>query len=668
MTTNVTYNLYYDISAVLLNSVFIILLFFRKKVKGRRAWVFMSLIIFMLLSAVMEIGTSMIRNGDWVVSNGTRTVVTALAHYFHNSIEFLVFLYVLQIFGVLRHLKGLLLIIVWIPQMLLSVFLIVPSLRRSIFYYDANGAYVHGYLYFYFYYAIIGIYAAFGIIALYLYRNRISKKQFALINLFAICMILSIYAEVEPHMRITILLQSLCLLVCYVGLENDSEVIDNETGLLSRYALWSEAALLYESRFNTYVVSIHLRNFPYYSRMLGTRLTTELLRTMGNWLAHFSGGKASVYYPSRGTYTLLLYEYEKEAALEVAERVRSRFASPWIARGTSVTFQTSVKVTGIPNQIKNEDQLFAFIENHDPARFSTGEVSFIDEVRTDQRNGQIEAAVQKALDENRLEVYFQPIHDVASGRIRSCEALVRLKDPDMGYISPEEFIRVAEHAGQIGQIGEVVFENVCRFLHDNKPERYGLEFVEVNLSTLQCMDNSLTEQIHNLMKKYEIRPGQINLEITESAVVYNASVMKQVMDNLRQLGLSFSLDDFGTGNANYSYIMNYPFDLIKVDKSFLWAANENGDNRVILDNMLQLIQGLNRKAVVEGVETEAQRDYLTRRGVDYLQGFYYSKPIPGAQFIEFLARTNGTSEMIEMKDTVAVNTVTEESDIVAVNA
>ena len=97
MATNVTYNLYYDISAVLLNSVFIILLFFRKKVKGRRDWVFMSLIIFMLLSAVMEIGTSMIRNGDWVVSNGTRTVVTALAHYFHNSIEFLVFLYVLQI-------------------------------------------------------------------------------------------------------------------------------------------------------------------------------------------------------------------------------------------------------------------------------------------------------------------------------------------------------------------------------------------------------------------------------------------------------------------------------------------------------------------------------------------------------------------------------------------
>ena len=355
---------------------------------------------------------------------------------------------------------------------------------------------------------------------------------------------------------------------------------------------------------------------------------------MGNWLAHFSGGKASVYYPSRGTYTLLLYEYEKEAALEVAERVRSRFASPWIARGTSVTFQTSVKVTGIPNQIKNEDQLFAFIENHDPARFSTGEVSFIDEVRTDQRNGQIEAAVQKALDENRLEVYFQPIHDVASGRIRSCEALVRLKDPDMGYISPEEFIRVAEHAGQIGQIGEVVFENVCRFLHDNKPERYGLEFVEVNLSTLQCMDNSLTEQIQNLMKKYEIRPGQINLEITESAVVYNASVMKQVMDNLRQLGLSFSLDDFGTGNANYSYIMNYPFDLIKVDKSFLWAANEKGDNRVILDNMLQLIQGLNRKAVVEGVETEAQRDYLTRRGVDYLQGFYYSEPLPEEEFLK----------------------------------
>ena len=133
---------------------------------------------------------------------------------------------------------------------------------------------------------------------------------------------------------------------------------------------------------------------------------------------------------------------------------------------------------------------------------------------------------------------------------------------------------------------------------------------------------------------------EINLEITESAVVGSESTMQDVLHRLHDMGLAFALDDFGTGNANYSYIMNYPFRIIKVDKSFLWNSFKSHDNEVIFDNMISLIRGLRREAVVEGVETEDQKDRLVKDGVRYLQGYFYSKPVPEDEFLNYVKQFN----------------------------
>ena len=213
---------------------------------------------------------------------------------------------------------------------------------------------------------------------------------------------------------------------------------------------------------------------------------------------------------------------------------------------------------------------------------------------------------------------------------------MRLKDEELGMISPEEFIPVAEQTGMIAQIGDFVFTEVCRFLSSGAPQHAGLQFVEVNLSVVQCMDTQLPKRLVSIAESYGVLSSEINLEITESAMVYSMNTMRSVMEELTKEGFSFALDDFGTGRANLSYLQNFPFRIIKVDKSFLWAEGESEDNHVIFENMLSLIRGLRREAVAEGVETKEQRDMLISHGVEYLQGFYYSKPVPEQDFMKYL--------------------------------
>jgi EAL domain-containing protein (putative c-di-GMP-specific phosphodiesterase class I) len=220
-----------------------------------------------------------------------------------------------------------------------------------------------------------------------------------------------------------------------------------------------------------------------------------------------------------------------------------------------------------------------------------------------------------------------------------------MNDDKLGFVSPEEFIKVAEQTGLISQIGEIVFKKVCAFISENDPMQYGLDYIEVNLSTIQCMDPDLYDSFIRIMKKYHVPASAINFEITESAMIQNVTAMEDVTGKFRQDGFNFSLDDFGTGNSNFSYLIRYPFKLIKIDKSFLWNSEKNHKNAIVLKNMLELIKDLGKDTVVEGVETAAQRDMLRADGVRYLQGYFYSKPVPPDDFLKYLKDFNSESSI-----------------------
>ena len=234
------------------------------------------------------------------------------------------------------------------------------------------------------------------------------------------------------------------------------------------------------------------------------------------------------------------------------------------------------------------------------------------------------------------EMYLESIYVLSQkgGNVR--EQLVRLFDDELGFISPEEFIPIAEQNGLIISIGEAVFDYVCEFLKDKTPEKLGIEYIEVNLSIMQCMERDLPERLLKIIKNHGVDTRLINFEITETAAISNPEIMLNNMSELIKAGAAFSLDDYGSGFANINYLYSLPINIVKIDKKFIWNAMKNESTMTILRHAFQMIHEMGLYSVAEGVETEEMANKLKELGCDYFQGFLYSRPIPTDEFMNFI--------------------------------
>lgn len=640
------YNLNFNICAILMDILILFFFLSRKRARDYRTRLFVSLMVLLIISAAAQNANALVRNGLWDASNPVRTLVTVIAHYFHNSLSFLLTLYLLEILESFRNVRRRDFCFIAIPQMVLSVFELIVPLRRLIYYYDAAGVYHHGPAYSVVYYGIVIAYLIIGACILLGDWNYFAQRDLRYVIYVTAGFVLSMMVSwIDSYLRVTIFLQSLCMLGVYVNIENDRETFEEGTSLMSKNALMRETKILFEGTdYTSYIISVRIRKNDLYEVTMGEDITSGLIRTINSWMSQLSADRVHVYHLSKLTFAVMMFNSTEEKAQAMAEMILNRFNREWEYKDTPAVYSAQVLIGSVPYDISRSEQMLVFADRGFDANLPTDRVLYADEVmKADARRAVVEVAVNRALVKNTFEVFYQPIFDTSTGRIHSCEALVRMKDKDLGYVSPEEFIKIAEQAGMVGKIGEIVLEKVCKFISEKKPKDLGIEFIEVNLSTIQCMDTDLPDRFAEIMKHYGVSTDQINLEITESAVISSESTMDKVLNRLLQMGFSFSLDDFGTGNSNYSYIMKYPFSIIKVDKSFLWNSFRNHDNEVLFNNMIELIHGLRKEAVVEGVETENQRNRLIKAGVRYLQGYFYSKPVPEETFLDYVRRFNGTS-------------------------
>ena len=214
-----------------------------------------------------------------------------------------------------------------------------------------------------------------------------------------------------------------------------------------------------------------------------------------------------------------------------------------------------------------------------------------------------------------------------------------MKDKEtIGFVSPEEFIPLAEKNGYIIRIGEIVFEKVCAAIRKIRDMGLRVDYIEVNLSALQSIDETVPKSFADIMKKYGISPESINLEITETAASYDQSVMTENLTQLSNAGLTFSLDDYGTGYSNMYRIAALPLKIVKLDKTFV--NNQNNKMWTILQNTVNMIKDLNMEIVVEGIETKEMVQKFSDLKCDFIQGYFFSKPIPQREFVEFIDRWN----------------------------
>lgn len=250
----------------------------------------------------------------------------------------------------------------------------------------------------------------------------------------------------------------------------------------------------------------------------------------------------------------------------------------------------------------------------------------------------IEQKITEALAEDRVEVFLQPIYSTEEKCFTSAEALVRIRERDGSLLPPGVFIPVAEDSGQILELGERVFEKVCGFLKNSEALALGLKFLEVNLSVIQCERLDLAEKLISIAEKYEVSPSLINLEITETASISARATLLANMKKLIEYGFSFSLDDFGKGESNLMYVVEMPVSVIKLDYDMTKAFFNSPRAKLVVRAVVGMAHGMELKLVAEGIETKEELDAMCQEGIDYIQGYYYSKPLPMAEFLEFLKK------------------------------
>lgn len=245
-----------------------------------------------------------------------------------------------------------------------------------------------------------------------------------------------------------------------------------------------------------------------------------------------------------------------------------------------------------------------------------------------------------ALEEDRVIVYYQPIYSIEKKCFTSAEALVRIINRDGNLIPPGAFIQIAESNGMILEIGKRVFDKVCHFFQQNKLEDYGMQYIEVNLSVVQCADEKLADNYLEIMNDIKMDPGRINLEITESASLRAKQILIANMERMIDYGIHFSLDDFGTGQSNLNYIVDMPVKIVKFDREMIQAYFANDKAKYVLEAAMHMIHGMGLQIVAEGIETEEQYKRMEEIKIDYIQGYYFSKPLPEQEFLDFLRREN----------------------------
>lgn len=271
--------------------------------------------------------------------------------------------------------------------------------------------------------------------------------------------------------------------------------------------------------------------------------------------------------------------------------------------------------------------------DHSTTNFKEVDSDFVEQMRKEKS---MEQMLDEAMKEDRIEVFYQPIFSTRAKKFVSAEALVRMRDRDGNLVPPGAFIAVAEANGKILQLGEIVFEKVCRFFTKEQLEQYGLHYIEVNLSVVQCGYPGLADDYIGIMEKYQINPRYINLEITESASMAAKKTLLENMRRLMEYGVFFSLDDFGTGQSNLNYIVDMPVNIVKFDREMSQAFFQDEKAKYVMNAAMQMIHGMKLKIVSEGIETEEQYLAMEELSIDYIQGYYFSKPLPEAAFLAFL--------------------------------
>ena len=483
---------------------------------------------------------------------------------------------------------------------------------------------------------------AYSILSIFKNRSKVEFKHSIMVTIsIGMCICAIVFQHFTKLPVVCFAVACACLMV-YHYLNNVGTITDATTLLYNRNFMGSYLNYEFSTGKKFNIIAVAMDDFKFINKTYGVNTGDSLLQQVGGYLSELSGVEAVFRFGS-DQFCLFLRKKSKDID-KVTEDIHNRFLHPWYSESSAaIMMSASICCIDCPKDAKTYESLIEVIDYSMIMAKKTRKGGVVRSSELDIDNfindKAIEKAVKLAMDRDELMVHYQPIYSVEKQKYNSAEALVRLKDEELGWISPEKFIPIAEKNGLIMEMGDMILKKVCKFIRDYSIADTDIEYIEINISPVQLTQLDFATRVIKILENYGVKPEQINFEITETASLGTMAVLNDNIGRLVDYGIAFSLDDYGSGHSNIDYINHMPFKIIKIDKCIIWDAFKNEKAGITLEYTIGMLNALKLLIVAEGVETEEMRDKLENIGCHYMQGWYYSKAVPDTEFMELISST-----------------------------
>lgn len=640
-------NISFDIAALLLLLLILLSCIIRKMTNGIPNRLFLILVSFALSSTAFDI---------WAVSldNAGSTNLPALyaAHtgylLTHSLVTSVYLLFEIALTDTWHKLgkSFLLQFLLWAPCIAVTALLVTNPFTGWIF--TVENGYTRGPGFSVLYITTI-IHSVYFVAYLSRYHKLFTRfKLLTISSYLPIGITAMVIQMLQPSLLVEMFAGALSILLISIGVQRPEDVVDSATLLMKHSAYASDMKRTFYNHKHVTIVMLNIGNYASIHSMMGYDFAIQVLEVVASRIREVNkhtGGKADLYYLDTGRFRMVFNRKYYENAADAAHLLMDVLKSSDFS-GLDIDLMPYIVLARCPEDIGNFDSLMRLgADFHIRNQFS-GTVMTADEAfskNTLEIQNHIDEIINRGFQNHSFQVYYQPIYSIEHDAFVSAEALLRLFDEKHGFISPEILIPAAEKSGAIHKIGAFVFEEVCRFISSDNFKLLNLKYIEVNLSVAQCMHRDLADNILTTMHQYHVPSDKINLEITETAAANTQKIMTENLNKLNAAGISFSLDDYGTGYSNMKRVIQLPLKIIKLDKSFV-DEQHNPKMWIFLQNTVKMIKDMEMEIVVEGIETEEMLRAFTDLKCDFIQGYFFSKPIPEADFVKFISNAQLKSQ------------------------
>lgn len=533
----------------------------------------------------------------------------------------------------------------WAPNGILVILLIQNLFTHTVFNVTVTEGYTRGPLMISLYIiaALYGLSAAAYSLVVREYLPL--EKWIALISVFVLNVVAVIVQMLNQNIVVEMFATSIGSLMIMLLVMRPEEAIDASVNISSWNAYQNDLRNILRSGQRVQIVVVRMGNASEIRNYIGENRFNDFVMEVADEIEALYNRlrvKISLYFERPGTFYLILDDMGVDVPALVPDFIDASTERVKKYADQGVRFNPKFCVIHVPDDMNTFEDIINM--GHRFNRLGARDrILFVASELVGSRDyhviNHIDGILNRIITENTLEMVYQPIFDIRENRFKSAEALARIRDTEYGMISPAIFIPAAESAGLMWPIGGIILETVYRFISQHDPASLGLSYIEINLSVAQCLQKGFPEKIKRLQDKYGVSPDQVNFEVTETMFDNLSGVMDKNIRELADMGYTFSLDDYGVGYSNIQRLKSLPLSIIKIDKSLVDDMFTQ-DGKVIIENTVHMMQGIHKKLVMEGVETKEAVEAFGSLNCDYIQGYYYSRPLSAEDFVRFMEAHN----------------------------